>query len=193
MNLNKNIQDCFLAFLDLETTGLLADRSYICEVAAFKVYQQKVLDKFSTLVRPHHKVPYAAFCIHQISDQDLIGAPYFESIAPQLIDFLSDSILCAYNVTFDLGFINYQLVKNNQKPLSIPYIDILAMARDALELKSYKLESVAQFFGLTSDIQFHRAESDAYITYLVFSKLIRILSKKQSIQAKELISRYGQK
>ncbi len=180
-----------MIFLDLETTGLFAQRSDICEVAAFKVLGEEVIDKFYTLVRPHHKVPYAAFCVHKISDQDLIGAPYFEDIADKLFDFLSKGILCAYNVAFDLGFINYQLKKINLEPLEVPFLDVLTMARSLVSLKGYKLKLVADFFKLNSDIQFHRAEDDAYITYLIFCKLIEIAKKKHSLQARELIKLYG--
>jgi DNA polymerase III alpha subunit (gram-positive type) len=65
------------------------------------------------------------------------------------------------------------------------------MAKNTLKLKSYKLESVANFFDLTSKIQFHRARDDAYVTYLVFSKLIEIIEKKQSIQARKIINLYS--
>ncbi|MCF7873934.1 MAG: 3'-5' exonuclease [Candidatus Omnitrophica bacterium] len=191
MDLNKNIKNCPLIFLDLETTGLLVERSSICEVAAFLIKQGKIVDEFHSLVHPHQKVPYAAFCIHKISDKDLIGAPYFENIAGNLVNFLSQGILCAYNVAFDLGFINYQLKKNNREYINPPLIDVLAMAKNILKLKSYKLESVARFFGLTSKIQFHRAKDDAYVTYLIFSKLIEIIEKKEPMQAKEFINLYG--
>ncbi|MCF7887129.1 MAG: 3'-5' exonuclease [Candidatus Omnitrophica bacterium] len=191
MYLDKSIKDCPLIFLDLETTGLLVERSSICEVAAFLIEQGKIVDEFHTLVHPHQKVPYAAFCIHKISDKDLIGAPYFKDIAGSLINFLSRGILCAYNVSFDLGFMNYQLKKNHIECIDPPLIDVLAMAKNTLKLKSHKLESVAKFFGLTSEIQFHRAKDDAYATYLIFSKLIEIIEKKQSIQAKEIINLYS--
>ncbi len=191
MDLDKDIQESPLVFLDLETTGLFAENSAICEVAAFKVVKKEIIDKFHTLVRPHHKVPYAAFCVHKISDQDLIGAPYFEDIADKLFDFLSGSILCAYNVAFDLGFINYHLKKINQKLLKGPFLDVLTMARSLVNLKSYKLESVAESFGLTQGVEFHRAQGDAYITYLIFHKLIKAAGKKHSLQSKKLINLYG--
>ncbi|MCF7916229.1 MAG: 3'-5' exonuclease [Candidatus Omnitrophica bacterium] len=191
MDLNKSIKECPLIFLDLETTGLYAESSSICEVAALLVKQGKIIDKFHTLVHPHQKVPYSAFCIHNISDKDLIGAPYFKDISQKLTKFLSKGILCAYNIRFDIGFINYQLKKNYLDCLDLPLIDILIMAKKTLNLKSYKLKSVAQYFGLTSDINFHRAEDDAYVTYLIFSKLIEIISKKESLQAKKIIDLYG--
>ncbi len=191
MNLNRNIKECPLVFLDLETTGLSVESSSICEVAAFRVEEGRVTDKFHTLVHPHQKIPYSAFCIHNISDKDLIGAPYFKDVADKLVNFISSSIVCAYNVTFDLGFVNYQLKKNRLKCLESPFIDILAMAKNALNLKSYRLKSVANFFGLASDRQFHRAQDDAYVTYLVFCKLIEIIEKKHSLEARKMINLYG--
>lgn len=191
MDLDNNIKDCPLVFFDLETTGLLPESSYICEIAALRVVGGKAIDKFSTLVRPRHKVPYASFCVHRISDNDLIGAPYFEDVAGELVNFLSGGILCAYNIAFDLGFVNYQLKKINRKALETPFIDILSMARSALNLKSYKLEAVANFFGLASGSQFHRAENDARVACLIFFKLLEALKGEGSLPARKIISAYG--
>lgn len=191
MDLSKNIKECPLVFLDLETTGLLVGRSSICEVAAILVKNGKIIDEFHTLVHPHQKVPYSAFCIHNISDKDLIGAPYFKDISKKLTDFLSRGILCAYNIAFDIGFINYQLKKNCFNHLELPLIDVLIMAKKTISLKSYRLKSVAESFKLTSNIQFHRAKDDAYVTYLIFCKLIEIIEKKQPLQAKNIINLYG--
>lgn len=191
MDLEKNIQDCRLVFLDLETTGLLLEKNAICEVAAYKVEKEKIIDQFYSLVHPQQKVPYPAFCIHQISDRDLIGAPHFKDVAPKLVNFLSESIFCAYNAGFDLGFINYQLKKSGFRALNVPIIDILALARNTLKLKSYKLEAVAKFFDLGLDLNLHRAKDDAYLAYLLFYKLITILKKKQPTKAENLIDLYG--
>lgn len=191
MDLNKDIQELPLVFLDVETTGLSAESNSICEVAAIKVLKGEVVDKYHSLVRPHHKIPYAAFCVHKISDQDLIGAPYFEGIGEKVVEFLSGSILCAYNAGFDLGFINFELKKMKLAQLTEPFLDVLIMARNLVSLKSYKLESVAAFFNLNFQGDFHRADADAYVTYLIFSKLMQTAKNKHSLEAKQLINRYG--
>lgn len=173
MDLTKPLEDYQLAFLDLETTGLdVVMGDAICEIGVVKVKQRKVTDKFHSLINPKVNMPPAAYQIHKISDQELKNAPLFESIADKLQIFLKDCVLCAYNVGFDLGFIDQSLKKMNYPALNLPAIDILAMAREALDLPRYNLATVAKSLDIDCGGGLHRALDDALVTYQVFLKII---------------------
>lgn len=192
MNLAKNIEDYELIFLDLETTGLdVVTGDSICEIGAFKVKNREIIDEFHSLVNPRKVMPPQAYKVHKISDQELKDAPYFEDIADKLILFLNNSIICAYNVGFDVGFVNYQLQRMNRKPLVLPTVDILSMARDLLELPRYNLAATAKFLGVDCSQGLHRALSDALVTYRVSLKLIDILKEKKIEKLDEFVSLYG--
>ncbi|MBU2266082.1 MAG: 3'-5' exonuclease, partial [Candidatus Omnitrophica bacterium] len=138
MDLSRRLEDYPLVILDLETTGLnavLGDA--ICEIGALKVKDRKVIDKFHSLVNPQRSMPPEAYQVHKISEADLKQAPSFEQVAAELVNFLNGCVLCAYNVEFDLGFIDQSLKKINQKPLAVAAVDILIMARDVLTLPRY--------------------------------------------------------
>src|SRR4030042_782282 len=110
MDLNKPIEQYELVFLDLETTGLNAViGDAICEIGALKTRERKITDKFHSLVNPKKNIPEEAFRVHKISDSDVKFAPPFEKIADKLIAFVRESVVCAYNVEFDMGFINHHL------------------------------------------------------------------------------------
>lgn len=186
------LEDYQLAFLDLETTGLDAVMGdAICEIGVYKIKGRRILDKFHSLVNPGKPVPEEAYRVHKISDQDLQYAPKFEKIAGKLVDFLDGCVLCAYNVGFDLGFIDYSLRKISYKPLAIPTVDILAMARDALNLPRYNLESVAKSLEIDCGRGLHRALDDALITYQVFLKLIDGFRNKQIENLGDYVSLYS--
>tara|TARA_B100000315_G_scaffold259261_1_gene314571 strand:+ start:1536 stop:2354 length:819 start_codon:yes stop_codon:yes gene_type:complete len=192
MELNKDIEDFDLVFLDLETTGLdVVTGDAICEIGAFKVRNREIIDKFHTLVNPKKNMPKQAYEVHKISDDDLKDAPFFEAIVNKLTNFLDNSVVCAYNVKFDIGFINDHLKDIHYASLSSPAIDILLMARDVLKIPRYNLETTAKYFGIDCSGGLHRAREDALIAYAIFLKLLDILKEKGINKLYEYVSLYG--
>ena len=192
MDFKKRIEDFYLVFLDLETTGLNAViGDSICEIGALKVKDGKIVDKFHSLVNPKKSVPKEAYSIHKISDEELKGAPYFEEVSDKLVYFLKDCVICAYNAGFDMGFINHQLRKIDCVPLNMVAVDILSMARDALKLSRYNLEAVANHFNIDCSGGLHRALDDALIAYKVFLKLKGIFKQRKIETLEEFVSLYG--
>lgn len=191
MDLTKNIEDYDLVFLDVETTGLdVVTGDSICEIGAFKTRNRKLIDKFHSLINPQKSMPEEAYRIHRISDEQLKNAPYFEEIADRLISFLETNIICAYNVGFDMGFVDHHLKITGYPPLNIPALDILLMARDVLNLPKYDLETTAKFFDINCG-KLHRALDDAYVAYQIFFKLLDIFKKKKLVKLAEFLSLYG--
>ena len=192
MDLTKPLEDYQLAFLDLETTGLDAVMGdAICEIGIFKVKQRKVTDKFHSLVNPKKSMPPGAYQVHKISDQELKYAPAFEKVADKLLNFLSGCVLCAYNVGFDLAFVDQSLKQMNCPPLNLPAIDILAMARDALDLPRYNLETVANFLNIDCSRGLHRALDDALVAYQVFLKIVDTFKDNKIASLQDYISLYS--
>jgi len=192
MDLDNNIKDFSLVFLDLETTGLdVVTGDSICEIAAFKTQKGIIVDKFYTLVNPGRSIPEQAYNIHKISNEQVKDAPIFEAVAGDLVEFLKGCIVCAYNVNFDIGFIAHHLEKINKPFPEIVAIDILAMARDAVKSPRYNLATIANFFNLSCLGDLHQASSDALLAYKIFFKLIDIFEEKGIVKAREFFSLYG--
>jgi len=191
MDLNRNIEEFDLVFLDLETTGLDAvTGDSICEIGALKVRERKVIEEFQSLINPEKSMPAAAYRIHGISDEELSKAPRFEEVAQRLLNFLKGCVICAYNVEFDMGFIKNHLEKTGYLNCDFTAVDILSMARDALKLPKYDLTTTARSF----DIEFnnkHRALADAKAAYEVFLRLVDILKQKGVEKLGDFIALYG--
>ncbi|MBU2102550.1 MAG: 3'-5' exonuclease [Candidatus Omnitrophota bacterium] len=192
MNLKRAIDDIDLVFLDLETTGLdVVEGDAICEIGALRTRGDTIVKQFQTLVNPGKSIPPQAHLIHKISDQDVKSAPSFRDVFDGVQDFLQDSIVCAYNAEFDLGFIKHQAWRENRVAVEFPAMDILSMARTTVKLTRYKLESAARFFGIDTAGGFHRAISDAQITFQVFLKLRDMLRERNLTMADDYVSLFG--
>lgn len=101
---SRSILDTPLAIVDLETTGFSPGGDKIVEVAVARVDPGSAPTLvLNTLVDPQR--PMAATEIHGIEDHDVVGAPTFHDIAGALVDALHGSALGAYNVYFDLRFL----------------------------------------------------------------------------------------
>ena len=136
-------------------------------------------------------MPPQAYDVHKISKEELKDAPYFEDIADEFVSFLGESIICAYNIKFDMSFLNNHLKKSNRPPLELPAVDILSMARDALKLSRYNLEATAKSLNIDCSQGLHRALGDTSVAYQILIKLLDIFKEKRIEKLDEFVSLYG--
>ncbi|MBW3539502.1 MAG: 3'-5' exonuclease [Planctomycetes bacterium] len=102
------VRETPVAVIDFETTGLNPGHDRVVEVSVLRCDPGRepslVLD---TLVNPRRRM--AASEIHGITDEDVADAPEFADIADSLLHALSGCVVAAYNVYFDLRFLEYEL------------------------------------------------------------------------------------
>lgn len=98
------VDECPVAVVDIETTGLHPHADRVVEISVVRWEPDRepelVLD---TLVDPERTV--AATEIHGITDDDVVGAPTFTQLAGSVADALAGAVLAAYNVYFDVRFL----------------------------------------------------------------------------------------
>jgi DNA polymerase-3 subunit epsilon len=85
-------------YLDSETTGL-ENWDEIIEIGVVDSSGQVLLE---TLIKPQGSIPADATRIHGISDRDVITAPTWRQIWPQLERILDGRHLAIYNAEYDL-------------------------------------------------------------------------------------------
>jgi DNA polymerase-3 subunit epsilon len=108
--LHRAIQDTPITVLDFETTGLNPGYDRVVEVSVVRVdpgSSPRLV--FDTLVNPDRRM--AATEIHGITDRHAADAPRFKEVAGELLHALSDSVVAAHNVYFDLRFLQFELGK----------------------------------------------------------------------------------
>lgn len=167
--------------VDVETTGLSANRNRIIEIAAVKIENLKITDKLHYLINPQTYIPPFITSLTGIDNEDVIGAPIFSEVVDDIISFIDNTILTAHNFPFDYSFINTEFMLAGRELLNDLSCCTLKIARNIYPtLQSKSLSSVANFLNLKNE-NAHRALGDAEITAKVLLKMIKDLQKKDHI------------
>jgi DNA polymerase III epsilon subunit family exonuclease len=178
------LEQAHFVVFDLETTGLSARSSRICEIGAVRVSSLEPGDVFQTLVRTGVPLPAPIRAITGIRDEDLRGAPGIGSAIRRFLAFAGDTTLVAHNARFDTAFLDRQLDRLTGRRLAAPALDTAALARRLLDgrIRRVSLAALAHFYG-TSVSPCHRALPDAQATAEV---LIRLIGEAQERGARTL-------
>jgi DNA polymerase-3 subunit alpha (Gram-positive type) len=185
MNVRGKIKEGHFTVIDFETTGLNAVDDEIIEIGAVKIDGMKMIDEFSTLVKPKKEVSGKSVEITGISPQMLEGAPVLDDVLPSFLKFLGDTIIVAHNADFDYRFLR-EALKSRNIAIDLPYIDTLQFSKALISIPSYGLEKVVKALNV-GEFNHHRALDDAKITAKVFIKLCE-MSESKGIQLLEKLN-----
>ncbi len=168
------VKNTFVVF-DLETTGLVnsptgGKMDAITEIGAVKVIGGEIKEKFSTLVNPERKLDEEIVKLTGITDEMLKDAPKIGEVIPDFVKFCDGCLLVGHNVQFDYKFVRYYAEKE-EYPFEFKTYDTLAIAQGMLFLPNYKLNTLADHYGIV--FNHHRAWSDALTTAKIFIELIK--------------------
>lgn len=165
---NKKLKNYIV--IDTETTGLSHYSNEIIEIAAIRIENGKIINKFQTLVKPHNVISPTITRLTGITNEMVKNSPDILDVLPDFLKFIGDSPLVGHNITFDLRFLNSYLDENLTNLLA----DTMLIARKKLpNLDNHKLETIVRHLNIT-DHQDHRALSDCNITKEVYEKLLAI-------------------
>ncbi len=156
--------------IDLETTGLESATDEIIEVAALRVRNGAVVDRFQSLIRCCSPLSPIITDITGIKPEDLASAPTLESCLPSYLAFLGDDCLVGHNVGFDTGFLAAACAKLGLPAFHPATVDTLKLSRKKLSLPSYKLTEVRIALNLPEH-NAHRALDDCQTTMEVYEAL----------------------
>jgi DNA polymerase III subunit epsilon len=178
------LEDAEFVVFDLETTGLSAATSRICEVGAVRVRALEPVDSFQSLVNPGVPLPEPVARLTGLRPPELRRAPSVARVVRRFLTFAGDELLVAHNARFDQRFLERQLLTLHGRRLSEPPLCTAALARRLLEgrLRRVSLASLAHFFGVPT-APCHRALPDAEATAQV---LVHLIGLAQEIGARRL-------
>ncbi len=173
--------------LDLETTGVDAQRDAIIEIGAARFRRDELLDSFATFVDPGRHIPHEITTLTGITDQDVRGAPNLYDVLPALVQFVGEEPVVGHSVDFDLRFLQQHSERFDNECL-----DTFELAGVLLpDADRYSLGRLAQMLGVELE-HAHRALDDAMASYRVFRALLQRASELPSRLVKEVI-RHGQR
>ncbi|MEN8699497.1 PolC-type DNA polymerase III [Bacillus infantis] len=163
---------------DVETTGLSAVYDTIIELAAVKIHDGEIIDRFESFANPHHPLSATTINLTGITDDDVRNAPEVEEVLRRFKEWSQNDILVAHNASFDMGFLNTGYKRYGLGKAANPVIDTLELARFLLpEMKNHRLNTLAKKFDVELT-QHHRAIYDAEATgYLLIKMLKEVMQK----------------
>lgn len=102
------------AVVDVETTGLSPRHHHrIVEIAVVTLDASgKIIDRWETLVNPQRDLGPQS--IHGIRAAQILDAPTFTQVAPDLTERLRGNVLVAHNLNFDSNFLEHEFRRVGQ-------------------------------------------------------------------------------
>ena len=147
--------------IDFETAN--QDRGSVCAVGLVRVSQGRVVDRFSTLIRPPEPVSFFSrhnTAVHGITAADVTEAPTWEKVREQVVEFAQGGALVAHNAPFDMGALRQACAHTGQPLPAFDYACTLALSRRTWDLPDHRLPTVCAHVG-HQITQHHRADADA--------------------------------
>jgi len=161
--------------LDTETTGLSAkDGHRIIEIGAVEMVNLSLTGQSLHLyINPEREIDAGAQEIHGLSAEFLADKPVFADILSAFTDFIGEDILVIHNAPFDIGFLNAELSRCGQPPLSMErVVDTLPLAREKYPGAQASLDALCRRFGVdNSHRDLHGALIDADLLAAVYVEL----------------------
>jgi DNA polymerase III epsilon subunit family exonuclease len=174
--------------LDLETTGLNAQKDKIIEIAAIKIEPDgTILDVLHYVIDPQIKIPQIITHITGITDEEVQGKPKLEDLKAEIIEFIGNYPILGHSIQFDIDFLN----ANGMAEGAIP-LDTFQLAKALLPKEaSYSLEILSEKYNLPHPNK-HRADDDTKVAIELYKMLlqrIREIPEHRAEQIKNLLSK----
>lgn len=162
-----SLDDAEFCIVDIEANGMNIERHQIIEIAAVKVKNGKIIDKYESLVYTKVINPIISE-ITGIFAKDTVDAPNLKTVMMEFKLFLDDAIFVAHDVKFDYNFISLNMQKIGLEPLLNRSLCSLALAERTVISYKYSLSYLDKTYYLNKNAQHHRAMSDVLTTYALF-------------------------
>ncbi len=158
------LEEAEFCIVDIETNGSKIEKHQIIEIAAVKVKDKKIIDRFETLVHVGEINPHITE-LTGIKAEDTRNAPELKETLERFKLFLGNAIFVAHDVKFDYMFISQSMQKVGLEPLLNRSLCSLGLAERTLTSYRYALSYLNDTFNLNPHARHHRAMSDVITTY----------------------------
>jgi len=170
-----------LAFIDIETTGLDVTKHEVIEIGVvITTPALDVVEKFELKIKPEHieNADPVALKVNHYKSEDWGSSSSLSEVMQTLSSKVKDCIMVGQNVSFDIGFLEYNFNKSNIKnPMHYHRLDTMSVAwaklHKKIDITHFSLRELCKYFGIENE-RAHSALSDAYATYLLYKKLMEL-------------------
>ncbi|QQS59211.1 hypothetical protein IPN35_06555 [Candidatus Peregrinibacteria bacterium] len=164
-----------LLFLDIETTGLVAEHSELIELSAVRVSEdfQTETAVFDELVHPEELISDFITRLTGITNDMVKKAPGIEQVRSDFLSFLKPTdIICGHNIRFDTNFLNVKGFGIQNEVLDTFPLSSILLPNEP----SYSLEILTEKFDIPHE-DAHRALADVRANLFLFRELVTIAQR----------------
>ena len=174
----RSLAEIPFVVVDVETTGGRPPGDRVTEIGAVRMRGGRVEGEWSTLVDPGRPIPGFVSRLTGIDDAKVSGAPSFDAVAEEFLEFLGGAAFVAHNARFDWRFLNAELLRARGGRLTNARLCTVRLARRLLpHVRRRNLDALAWLFGIEIEGR-HRALPDARGTARLLSALLEIAEEQ---------------
>ena len=177
----------FVVF-DTETTGLDSSTDKILSIGAISIVNNtiEVADSFEIYLKQDKFNPKTVE-IHGILKEGKIIKINEEQAIEEFINYIGNAVLVAHHAAFDIEMINTSLKRLKLPKLKNKRIDtgILYKKLAGKKNEHFSLDKLSEEFNIPKHDR-HTASGDAYITSLLFLKIISKLKQERNLNYSDL-------
>ena len=162
------------------------DTCEVVELAAVRVRDGQVVERFQSLIRCNQPITPEATKIHGYSDSDLVEQPAFADVWPRFRSFVGSSLLVAHNgLLFDVPVLN-RLAAEWGGLNGLKLFDTLPLARQIIATGGVRLEDLAIRFGVDAGRSHHALDDCICLAGVVDAQPVEVHHREQSAVARTL-------
>lgn len=168
-----------LAIIDLETTGLDAQKDEIIEIGMVLCNSRDftILDTFDVKVKPEHPETGhpKAYEVNGYNEEEWKDAVTLRQALILLTEKAQKATMMSYNVTFDSAFLQAAFSQTGvEDTMHYLRLDLMTLAWGKLphsRMASWSLKSVCTFLDIKPEPAVHRGANGAMKAYEVYRRL----------------------
>lgn len=161
------LEDAEFCIVDIEANGSKIEKHQIIEIAAVKIKNGEIIDRYESLVYTKEINPIISD-LTGIKAEDTKDAPTLKTVMMEFKLFLGDATFVAHDVKFDYNFTSLNMQKIGLEPLLNRSLCTLAFSERTLVSFKYSVAYLEKTFHLNPNATHHRAMSDVLTTYALF-------------------------
>lgn len=191
--LPEKISEVRFVVFDTETTGFDFNEDRILSIGAVRIENKciEISDNFEVFLEQSKFNPETVKIHGIIQNEKFDKIPEIDALK-KFLSYIQNSVLVAHHAGFDIKMVNRALSRHGLPKLKNKVLDTAVLYKKTRIVtnfidrdKVYSLDEIAEAYNIEL-IDRHTASGDAYITALIFMKLLSKLRKGKDASLKDI-------
>ncbi|MBT8246131.1 MAG: 3'-5' exonuclease [Winogradskyella sp.] len=186
----QDLEDIRFVIFDTETSGLNTKSDRILSIGSIAITNLQIVvsDQYECYVK-QDAFNSETVQIHGLLKEGHLQKQDEEQAIKYFLEYIENSVLVAHHAAFDIAMINHSLLRMGLPKLKNKVLDTgnlyQKIKKNTLKIH-YGLDELAKEYSIPLHDR-HTASGDAYITALLFLKIVAKLRANQNLNLKDLL------